>query len=877
MKKRIRRILLLIFIFAAAIGGFAVYQQYTQTTQQTDSYEAMQSASLATVQLQYLEDSSNTLRGYTQKMDVSTMRGCITPLSQEHKLSIEIDQADNVDVNQISYEVRGLDGTRLVEDGAISGWEKNGSTMNAQLQLSNLVDEGNEYQLILCVSQSGVPVYYYSRILYLTENHTENLVGFARDFMQASIEGNNDFIVNYIQPNDTMGNDDFSYVNQHSRSGMITWKGLSPQVGAVETTLTELTDSQASITLTYPVTISSNGESKNCMVNEQYVVRFRNDVLYLLDFERHVKENFSVSAPVYAKNALRLGITDEAVSGMASDDENIQTYVYDGQLFAANTKENTLSLIYTYQDGAEDLSVLDDYKLQPIRVEDSGDIYFMAYGYHSRGNHEGQVGVSFLHYKNAEQSGESSIDEIFYIPVTFSEEILMKNMGTLAYVNNESDLMYLLYQNTVYSIDLSSGEKAELAVAPSAGSFFSNASSSLIAWEEGDSSDLGVIRIADLSTGKTYRVAAEEGEFVQIQGFLGNDLVYGTGRMSDVFTQAGQVVQKPMYKLTILSFDEDMTQSGEYEMTDYYIEGTQILENQLEIYRLTKDAVTGSYTAADDDQMFFNNRSDKKATSLTKNQITDGFQKIWSISLPLDTEKVQTKGALCKIRDASAAYQLNLDDSSEKALYYVYARGKLQEIDDALVDAINTAYDEMGVVVDDQAKYVWTRGTRALSKNLTFEEQTAQSADDSLRTCLEILITAEGGKTSGVETLLSDKAAIDEVIAQAMGGTTTTTNITNENASSNTDAQNKDSQNKSASGRVENLSGCSVTQVLYYINENHLVLAVTGDNSAVLLTGYDTQNVSIYDPVRAEVTTMAIADAQDYFAQYDCVFFAWLP
>lgn len=874
MKRLIRRILLLIFIFAAAFGGFVVYQQYTQTTQQTDSYETMQAATLATVQLQYLENGSNTLRGYTQKMEISTMRGCITPLSQEHKLSIWIDQADHVDADQISYEVRGLDGTRLVEDGTISGWERNGSTMTAQLQLSNLVDEGNEYKLILCVNQSGTPVYYYSRILYLAEGHTESMVGFARDFMQASIDGNSDFIVNYIQPNETMGTDDFGYVNQHSRSGMITWKGLSPQAGTVETTLTELSDSQASVTLTYPITLSSNGESKECMVNEQYVVRFRNDVLYLLDFERHVKEQFSVSAPVYAKSALKLGITDESVSGMASDDENIQTYVYDGQLFVTNTKENTLDLIYTYQDGAEDSSALDDYKLQPIRVEDSGDIYFMAYGYHSRGNHEGQVGVSFLHYKSAEKSEESSIDEIFYIPVTFSEEILMKNMGTLAYVNNESDLMYLLYQSTVYSIDLSSGEKAELAVAPSAGSFYSNASSSLIAWEEGDSGYPNLIRIADLSTGKTYRVAAEDGEFVQIQGFLGDDLVYGTARKSDVFTQAGQVVQKPMYKLTIVDFAEDMTQSGEYQMADYYIEGTQILENQLEIYRLTKDASTGAYAAAADDQMFFNNRSDKKATSLTKSQIVDGFQKVWSISLAVDTEKIQTNGTLCKIRDAAAAYQLKLDDSSVDELYYVYARGKLQQIDGSLVDAINTAYDEMGVVVDDRAKYIWTRGTRALNKNLTFEEQTAQSSDDSLRACLEILVAAEGGKASEVESLLSDGIAIDDVIAQAMGSTTNTANI---NDSQSNDAQINDGQSKNASGRVENLRGCSVTQVLYYINENHLVLAVTGDNSALLLTGYDTQNVSIYDPVTAEVTTMAIADAQNYFAQYDCAFLAWLP
>ena len=40
----------------------------------------------------------------------------------------------------------------------------------------------------------------------------------------------------------------------------------------------------------------------------------------------------------------------------------------------------------------------------------------------------------------------------------------------------------------------------------------------------------------------------EKVSLFKIQGFLGNDLVYGTGRKSDVLTQAGQVVHKPMYE-----------------------------------------------------------------------------------------------------------------------------------------------------------------------------------------------------------------------------------------------------------------------------------------------------------------------------------------
>ena len=85
-----------------------------------------------------------------------------------------------------------------------------------------------------------------------------------------------------------------------------------------------------------------------------------------------------------------------------------------------------------------------------------------------------------------------------------------------------------------------------------------------------------------------------------------------------------------------------------------------------------------------------------------------------------------------------------------------------------LADAIDTAYDQMGVVVDDRASYVWTRGTRALSKNLTFEEQQAKSAEDSLRACLEILISAEGGKVSLVEGLLNEKTAVEDIMTQAL-------------------------------------------------------------------------------------------------------------
>lgn len=841
---------MLILVFAAAFGVFAIYQHYSQE-QKNYTYEEMAQSKLAQVRLEYLENCSNTLRGYLQKMDVSTMRGCITPLSKEHKVRINIEYEGSID--EVSYEVRGLDGTRLVEDGIINGWDVKENTSSAQLQLSNLVGDKNEYQLILCVRQDNTDVYYYSRIIYMASGNTERMIGFAHDFMQASIQGNTDFVVNYIQPDASMGTDDFSYVTQHSRSGMITWKGLNTQIGEVSTLVTELTDTQAGITLTYPITLTSNEESRECMVSEQYVVRYRNDVLYLLDFERHVNQIFSAEQPHVSGSALEVGISDNQVSGMASDDANIQIYVYDGHMYSSNTKKNTLKLIYTYKSDKDELN--DCYQIQPIRVENSGDIYFMVYGYHSKGNHEGQVGVSFLHYL----SDSSYIDEIFYIPVSFSEEILMKNMGTLAYVNNESDLMYLLYGNTVYSIDLSSGEKVELAETSSAGSFYSNESNSLIAWEESNSDKTYTmtIRIADLSTGKMYKVDSEESEFLCIQGFLGNDLVYGVGRETDLVTKAGQIIQMPMYKLKIVSFDDGMSESGEYQKSDIYIEKTQLLENQIEICRMVKDL--SGYKNTENDQMFVNNRNDKRNITLTKSRIEDGFGKMISIALKVDAESATIDAKMGKIRDKNASYQLNLENKIKKAEYYVYAGGKLSKISSSLKDAIGYAYDKMGVVVDTNANYVWTRGTRALNKKLPFEELTVQDNEESLLVCLKILCSSEGADVSDIESMFEEGYAPDKIIEKVIGS-----------------RDEISTADKSKNASVQNLKGCTIAQLLYYLNEDHMVLAITGDKSALLITGYDTKNVILYDPVKGEAITMAQTEADEYFEQYDRVFLTWL-
>lgn len=65
-------------------------------------------------------------------------------------------------------------------------------------------------------------------------------------------------------------------------------------------------------------------------------------------------------------------------------------------------------------------------------------------------------------------------------------------------------------------------------------------------------------------------------------------------------------------------------------------------------------------------------------------------------------------------------------------------------------------------------------------------------------------------------------------------------------------------------------------EVLYYVSCGKPVFAMTGSNDAVLLVGYDSGNVIIFDPLIGNVYKRNNADAAQMFADAGNVFFAYL-
>ncbi len=70
---------------------------------------------------------------------------------------------------------------------------------------------------------------------------------------------------------------------------------------------------------------------------------------------------------------------------------------------------------------------------------------------------------------------------------------------------------------------------------------------------------------------------------------------------------------------------------------------------------------------------------------------------------------------------------------------------------------------------------------------------------------------------------------------------------------------------KNSLGEVLNLSGCSLSCVLYYVSEGMPVLAAGDNGEYVLIVGYDEKNTIILDPATGSRHKKGMNDSIDYF------------
>ena len=830
MKKTIIRIAVCVVVFLASalIIGSIMNQGHNNMTME------MAPATLPMITMESGGVACNELHGNTVEMDVAYQKDCITLLGEGRQANFTVDTFGR-EITGISTEVRSIDGSRLIENSEVTGWKANGKSFSVSLTLKDLIDTNTQYSLTLILELEGEQkVYYYTTILWNDDVHISEILEFATDFhgklydKEVAKE-----LTKYLEPNSKLtDNGTFHKVNIHSSFQQITWGSLEPvQEDAASIRLTQISGNVASLLMDFVV---STGEGKNKIyynVEEYYRVRYTSERMYLLDYERTMTQ-IPDTTRMYANDKILLGITDENVGMMESADGNTVVFSDMGQLLSYNAATNRLTVIFSFydKDNADRRTLYDNHGIKILDVDEGGNVKFAVYGYMNRGRHEGETGIQIISYDNS----LNTIEEEVYIPYSKSYAVLKDEMEQLLYRNRQQHVYFFL-ENGVYDVDLENRSAEQLVSIRQDDSLQVSENHEIIVWQEGDDiNHSNQLNVRNLNTGEQTVIRAEDGEAIRPLGFMGEDIIYGVARESDIRTENSGQIFYPMYKVCISNSSGNNLK--EYGQDGIYIVDCAIEGNQITLSRIQRSE-NGSYQEILNDQIM-NNVEEEPGQNKVVTADIDIYERYVQIQTKttIDTKTIKVLNPKEVVFEGGR--ELTLDAVSEVSRYYVYNAYGVQVIYSAPGKAVKEAYDSSGVVTNDRGITVWLKGNR-VSRNqiMAIKEESVTDQKNSLTVCLDNILRHAGITRNTEYDLAQGKTAI-QILEENMTGV-----------------------------QVLDLSGCSLDAVLYYVNQDIPVLAILEDGEAVLVTGFNEFNVVIMEPSTGKLYKKGMNDATAWFAE----------
>ena len=806
----------------------------------TDMTAEMSKATLPIVYMNVNDEYINPLHGYTTEMEGNYLRGPITPLMANRSVTFRADLYDAV-IAKVSYEVRPLDMSRLIEETEVSDFTYEGDAIYATATLKDLIEDDTEYMLIIKLTTSGGSVIrYYARVINRAELYLSEKMEFVRDFSDRTMDKEAaESIKKYMETNADGDNSSYAYVNIHSNFSQLTWGELEPAlITDKDMEILEIDETTASIMLKYQVEIMS--ETHN--VSEFFRLQ-RGKRMYLMEYERIMDQVFDADKNVVVNGKILHGMINEKPVGIENDAGTIYAFVQQNALYSYNTSSNTMARLFAFadKDNNDERTRYNAHSIKPMMIDGVGNIWFIVYGYMNRGLNEGKVGVALYYY----DCTLNTIEEELFIPYTKSYEMLSVEIDNLAYISSRNRL-YVFLDGGVYTINITARESEIMQASISETGFFSSDDESIIAWQTGNSVvDFTQIQLFKLNSMTPYTIPSGAGEVVIPLGFMDNDVIYGAARVADVTTDYTGKTIIPMYSVRIQ--DQNGNTLKDYHQDGVYVLGIEKLDNLLILSRATKDPDSGELLPIEDDQIV-NNKTQTSLKNKLSSVVTEKTETTYQTVLYKggDGEKSSVKVTNPKEVVFEGSRDVSIKDDDTLKRYYVYAKGKIAGIYSSASEAVEIAGNLYGVVTNKQMAYVWESSNRKASTKITsleISETTpkADSEEDTPETdntssyvkCIDMMLQSGGVYKSSEEEIR--RKSLARVLADNLEAV------------------------------VLDLSGVSLSDVLYYVSRGYPVMAMTGQGTAVIITGYDSKNTILYDPGEERVYKLGMNDSKELF------------
>ncbi len=820
-----------LIVAAVFIAGLFVFEKLTNHETQ-DLTADMAEASLPVVYLIVGEEQVNELHGYTTQMDAASVRDTITPVESGSVLPISVDLYGS-EITSISYEVRSLDTTRLVQQSEAGNLSVSDDTATADLTIQNLLTDGEEYLLILDVTVDGESCYFYTRIIQEEDSHISECISFVREFHDITMDKDRQSeLSSYMEPQSGEDNTTLQTVTINNSLSQACWGDFEgTEVTEPTASVKELNDSYNVILLTYILSsVDEDGNEEYYNVEEYYRVRYGTEKMYLLSFERTVEEIFQGNESDLQSDALVLGIRSSDVDYMANEAGTVVCFVQQGELWSYNTESNNLTQVFSFRtDGEMDVREnYDEHDIRIIRTNESGSVDFIVYGYMNRGEHEGEVGISVCYY----DSTTNTVEERLFIPSSESYQIMKEEIGQVMYIS-DTGLFYLVIGDQVHCVNMETLEDSVFIADLTKGNYESSADGRYLAWTEGDAAEAVILHLTDLESGTTTDIEAEEGSYIRPLGFLESDCIYGLAAEENVSEESDIFA---MSRLVIVdSSDENLSVLKTYEADGAYVTDVMVDDGNIYLQRMTYS--DGVYIEAESDTIY--NRDMQEQELVYVSSVTSDIKQT-EVTLQMSVSVSGTPGLLIpKQIIPEETVTLELADQDEGSAYYVYAKGKVLLGTDSVSEAVMSADENRGVVIGRNQTYVWKRA-KASSQSITV---TAAEGNSSQSRALSILL-AQINLSADTDGMTADGSSAYEILEETV-----------------------------TDGTVYNLTGCSVEQTLYFVGTGMPVYAVL-NGQAVLIIGYTDSSVSIYDPMTDLTTVKTLTAAAEEFAASGNVFLA---
>lgn len=830
MVKNIYKAVILLAIFVGALFFFG-RQMKTDISDAGDSV-AFDEESFPVLRVETQGQVINALYGYSAPMDPDIVRESVTPLDESRRIAL-LPGKSATHLTRLQYQIVDKESGEVYDNREIPVIEP--SAERVEITFDYSFKTSTEYILdILGTTDEGRAIHYYTRLkYYIDESNLQKKLAFVRQFHKYTFDKSKmTDIERYLEVSSTNRNTTLANVNITSSSDLVTWSGMSPKVISDELmTIKEYNMETACVQYNYFVEAETVSGKETYHIKEFYRVRHASGQNYLLNFERTMEADFDVKMASRQTSQLKLGITNDSKSRLLSNkEENILYFVRDNILYEYNMEKNEVKKIYSaFSDKASYLyRAYDEQGIRLLKVDDKGTLYFCVYGYFPRGEYEGDVAVILYEY-----AADGELQEMVYMPINATYQQLREDFDDYGYVSSRG-IYYFTVANTVYSYNMTGKRLEKIAENVKSHTFMTMEGANCYVWSSSLSSGCGDnITIYNLETDeKKMLYRPDKNSYIRLLGVIEDNVVYGYVRKKDIAQTVDGSRLLPCYELHIASpAGEDLKT---YTKSGCFIQSIEAKGNVINM-TLCRKKGKNQYKEAGEDSIL-NTSESKLAKFSYSSRVTNKTLTEWYIRFPStfvmpDVPKMTegpaeflTSGRFVRLEQPGIAK------------YYIYALGKITASFENARQAIREADRQMGVVVSSNHQVVWERSGSFLQNDIGGITQVRSGDGITNLAACACMVLKRNHLDVRPEELSKENLPVYDMLEKYMV-------------------------------RPVNLKGCTLEQVLYFVSSNKPVIAMTGDNKAVVISGYTTTQLHIYEPEHQGMETVSRARYEELFEQ----------